>query len=280
MKKTLATLLLATIAGTTSAQDVLVHKSEHYNFYASEVGVPEPLSSGLARRMTFNNPDDLTSFYVYAENFTGNSSYDPGVIIAEPAAGFLGITGRLHQQYIDTTPIGGGVHKTPTEDDNYFSDREFDSHWMVGHDEGWLGNTFYLGDCFENIGGEESLVTAPWEPGNSFNDYARASFGDNMSAFYIQYDQLQSPTMPVAYVVTDDPSSIGLNFFIGGISGGGAPLGAAPLGGGPIASTLSDGYIGDPVSFNLQPVPEPTTLGLLALGATGVLASRRRRGKA
>jgi hypothetical protein len=54
-------------------------------------------------------------------------------------------------------------------------------------------------------------------------------------------------------------------------------LAATPAGGGLLELTGYAWVAGDPFEFNLQSVPEPTTLGVMAIGALALLRRRGRR---
>jgi len=270
MKNTLVAIVLSLITNSALANDILVHKSEHYNFFRNETGIPIEEQSLSFTKLGGNSQPQLEGFFLYAENFSGNPEYNPSVVDASMnLSGLYGITGRLHQQYIDMGEHG--VLTTALQDDNYFTDREFDSYWLVDRDEGMFDMIHFIEEPTENYGISESDILPRGLPSHQ-EEHAMASFGDNMSGTFFMYDGFDQVNRPIAYIVTDDINSIQCNFFIGGDMVGGGSL----LSDNGIVSSYSTLAKGDNVTFDMNPVPEPTTMCLLALPSLYLLKNKRK----
>jgi len=245
MKKTLATLVLAlaSAVGTANA-DTLVHQSEHYQF--------------------FTRDGELQGKYLYAKNFTGDDRYNPSGVLADSELG-LGITGRLHQQYLESNEIIG----TPTQDSavlGIFTTPLGDSHWLVNREDiTTLKNPSENYNVWESsylpVLKDEFLLAQP---------FIRASFGDSMNGVF-KRDNFNETELPLAYIVTDDLDSIQCNFWIGRSQV--EPMGQSLDG---VVSSYSQFASGDTVSFGLNEIPEPSTLTMLVLGGSALLSRRKK----
>ena len=246
IKKTLGTLVLglASAVGTSKA-DMLVHQSAHYQFFTEQ--------------------KELNGFYLYAKNFTDNESYNPNTIASGGDWG-SGISGRLHQQYVD---FGNGeIVGTPTQREagEIFKNPLLDSHWIYDRN-----NALAIIEPTENYGVWDSDVFPELVDSISeLQPFAKSDFGNSMTILYKNMDICERE-MPIAYIVTDDISSINCSMWVGG------SVGADTIGNvdGVVSSASSFAY-GDSVSFNLNPIPEPTTLATLVLGGTALLSKRKR----
>jgi len=247
MKKELATLVLglAGLVGSANAETI-VHQSEHYQFLTRDTG--------------------LTGIYLYARNFTEDIRYNPNSVASGMGYGF-GISGRLHQQYFDFGEEG--IVGTPTQSGilDYFKSKEEDSHWIFDSE-----SSITALEPTENYNVWESdlLPELKDEYSNEIDQYLGASFGDSMQVVYKNMF-INDRELPIAYIVTDDLSSINCSMWIG--RNNVEPIGELPEG--YVASASSLAY-GDNVSFNLNPIPEPSTLATLVLGGSALLNRRKK----
>jgi hypothetical protein len=211
--------------------------------FVGAVSADWPVWSGDIYDIYITNPvpvgdgsEDLESFIIRAVNTTGNSGY----------GGYTGISGVLHQHRgpLDTPE--------PSITPAAFVDliNPIDTHFLI---DATATVEIPLAESYLPI-------TDTWPPGGDPADegysaetrygyYGVTVFGDNLTG---AFDIINAgPTWDIAQVVTNDRNSILLDFYLGG----------------------TYEFEGEYIHVL---IPEPTALGLLALGGLALLRKRTK----
>ena len=248
MKKLFVMLLAVGLCAAAANADILLTSGPTYDVF-----ITDPVSVG-------DGSESLISFDLVIVNNTGDAGFDASAFDGFSAFGYTGITSGvfnagtgLHNQFSTviqpTSPTLDGFYATAT-----------DTHFLV------------------NMAVEAPIVvTAPFEipadigpsleasdaapPYDSLPFGAAAGFGSQLSGIYAV---TAVPSLSLAQIVIRDP---------------GLPLAAVPFGTGLVSLDffISGTKGGDIMFFDIGAIPEPATMGLLAIGSLGALIRRRRK---
>ncbi len=182
--------------------------------------------------------ENLLSVVLRVENKTGL----PGFNVMSfdgvtPTFGYTGITGKLHQHYSSTVATS-----TPTLDSvPYAANSAIDTHFLV-----------VIGDLLTVVAPSEDATLPSAEATDAaapFDLFADTDFGTFLTGTFA-VDAVE--TLDLANIVVPDGETVTLFFFMSGTAGG------------EVIDT----------SFTV-PIPEPTSLSMLVLGALALLKRRR-----
>ena len=229
------------MAGAANA-DILLTSGATYDVF-----ITDPVAVGA-------NPagEALIGFDLYFVNTTGNGAFDASAFDGV-AFGYTGITSGMHN-------AGTGLHQqysaalattTETLGSSYAS--AIDTHFMDS-----LGNMLVVTAPSETHNMGASLEPSDQVP--PFDAFATLDFGDQLTGTFAF---TAAPSLTVAHIVIRDP---------------GLPLAGGAFGTGVVSLDffLSGTGGGDILLLDIVPVPEPATMGLLAIGGLGALIRRRR----
>ena len=237
---TLVALTLGLMVGAAQA-DILLFSGTVYNVVITD---PVPVGDGS---------ESLISFDLKLVNTTGDPGYDASAFDGT-AFGYTGITSGvfnagtgLHQHYST-----GLAPTTPTLDSPVFA-TAIDTHFLDV-----LGNMLGINPPSEivaDIGpsAEASDATPPYDL------FGWTDFGSQLTGTFAVPGV---PSLSLAQIVIRDP---------------GLPLIGVPFGTGLVSLDffMSGTTAGETFLFDIGVVPEPATIGLLALGGMGALVHRR-----
>ena len=224
MKKFVILLLALGLTVGAAEADFKVFDGSVYDVF-----ITDPVAVG-------DGSENLVSVVLRIENKTGLVGFDASSFDGvTPEFGYTGITGKLHQHIAPLLLPAG----SPTMDSPAFA-TAIDTHCLV-------------------VTGDLLIVEAPSEDATmpsaeasdadpAFLAFAETHFGTVLTGTFA-VDAV--PTLDLAQIVVPFGTTVTLNFFMSGTSGG------------EVIDT----------SF---PVPEPATMGLLAVGALGALIRRRK----
>ena len=248
MKTTHCVLITAALLGMTSyaAGDLLISSGPVYDVFISD-----PVAVG-------DGSEGLVGFTLKFTNTTGDVDYNASAFDGV-AFGYTGITSGvfnsgtgLHQQYSTVLQP-----TSPTLDGNYAT--ATDTHFLD-----LVGDMLVVTPPSELVAavGPSAEASDALAPFDSPTFGASTDFGSNLTGTFAV---TAVPTWELAQIVIKDP---------------GGPLQMVPFGTGDVSLDFFVSGIngGETYHFDLGiGVPEPATLGALALGSLGLLARRRRR---
>ena len=248
MKRFGVMLLAAALLTGVASADIQVYSGSTYDAFITD---PVPVGDGS---------EGLIGFTLYLNNKSGDAAnnmdvYDdqstPTQILGEGP--FSGLTGEFHQH--DAPGFGSF---TPTLDvANYAT--AIDSHFLV-----LTPNLLVI-----SAPGETRNVAPSLEASDApvpYNAFGETTFGDYMGGAFannlwgggtqtdLAYLVIRDPGMPLTGNVFGAVDNVVDSFFLATGTGSGA----------------------EEVRFGIVPIPEPATMGLLAIGGVAALIRRRR----
>ena len=241
MKKFLVMLLAVGFMAGAANADILLTSGPSYDVF-----ITDPVAVG-------DGSESLIAFDLYFVNTTGNAAFDASAFDGV-AFGYTGITSGvhnagtgLHNQYspalqAQTATLDGTY---PTVIDTHFSNVLANMLVVTSPSE----LNFDMGPSLEAVD-----VPAP------FDAFGATDFGSQLTGTFALP---AAPSLTLAHIVVADP---------------GLPLAGVAFGTGLVSLDffLSGTSGGDVLLLDIGAVPEPATMGLLAIGGLGALIRRRR----
>ena len=190
--------------------------------------------------------ESLLGFELYLVNTTGDSGFDASAFDGEEF-GYTGFTGVMHQHY--STQL---QPTTPNTDSAQFA-TSIDTHFAFA-----TGDMLIVSSPTEDVASAGTSDEASDAP-PPFDTWGSTDFGNSLTGIFAVD---AASTLTLAYFVVADPGEplqqvafgtglVNANFFMSGTSGG------------------------EILEFGIG-VPEPATMGLLAIGGLGALIRRRK----
>ena len=247
MKKLFVMLLAVGLCVGAANADILLTSGPTYDVF-----ITDPVAVG-------DNSENLISFDLKLVNTTGDAGYNASAFDGVDF-GYTGITSGVFNS-------GSGLHQhwssvlmmsSPTLDGVYPT--AIDTHFLE-----LVGNMTVVTMPSEldwDIGPSAEATDAPDAPPpadiNMYRTFANTDFGSQLTGTFAV---TAVPSLSLAQIVIKDP---------------GGTLKAVPFGTGEVSLDffISGPKGGDILHFDI--VPEPATMGLLAIGALGALIRRRR----
>jgi len=190
--------------------------------------------------------ENLLGFSLRLVNKTGDNGFNASAFDGV-AFGYTGFTGVMHQHYSAAL-----APSTPTLDSVQYANN-IDTHFA------FLTSAMLIVNApSENVAGAGPSAQASTAP-PPFDMFANTDFGNKLTGTFavtananltLAYFVVKNPGMPLGVVATG--GLVNANFFMSGTKGG------------------------EVISFKIGGVPEPATMGLLAIGGLGALIRRRK----